>query len=99
MKILLLGASKNVGYYCALRLLSQKHTCIFLLRKTSVFDADKEIQKYLAEGRVKLVKGDGLIHDDVRNLWKVALEDGVAVDYVIFTLGGIPGMCQLQIFM
>jgi NAD(P)-dependent dehydrogenase (short-subunit alcohol dehydrogenase family) len=89
MNILLIGASKNIGYYSALRLLSKGHTCVFLLRNTSVFDADSDIQRHVKEGSARLIKGDALVPEDVRRLWEVTLGVGVGIDYVLFTLGGL----------
>jgi NAD(P)-dependent dehydrogenase (short-subunit alcohol dehydrogenase family) len=91
MKFLLIGASRNIGYYAALRLLSQGHTCIFLLRNPSTFDNDNTIQEYVKSGIAKLVKGDATVEEQVRNVWRVALEDGKGVDTILFTLGASSG--------
>ena len=74
MNILAIGASRNIGYMSAVRLLGtplhskQKETLIgiaekgatvtFLLRNPSVFDADEAIQRFVRSGRAKLLKGN-----------------------------------------
>jgi len=61
-------------------------TVTFLLRSTAVFDADEAIQKYVQTGHVRLVKGDALVIEDVRNAWAEASKDK-PVDLLLFTIG------------
>jgi hypothetical protein len=55
----------------------------FLLRSPSVFDGDTTIQKYVASGHARLLKGDASVEADTQRAWN---EAGV-VDAVIFTVG------------
>ncbi|CDO70327.1 hypothetical protein BN946_scf184843.g16 [Trametes cinnabarina] len=66
MHAFVLGGSKNIGYYAALRLLEQGNTVTFLLRRTTVFDYDEQMQHYLKKGQATLVAGDGLNLADCR---------------------------------
>jgi len=89
MNVLFIGASKNIGYFAAQRLLAKGANGTFLLRNPKVFDTDEEIQKYVKSGKAHLVKGDGLVLEDVRAAWTAAASHG-PVDLVLFTLGGTP---------
>ncbi|KAJ7187920.1 hypothetical protein C8R46DRAFT_1157147 [Mycena filopes] len=84
--ILSIGASRNIGYYSAVRLLEQGATVTLLLRTPSVFDEDAVIQKYVKSGTARLVKGDARNEDDMRRAWAAA----GPVDAVVFTVGGVP---------
>ncbi|KAJ6551339.1 hypothetical protein B0H19DRAFT_951128 [Mycena capillaripes] len=84
--ILAFGASKNIGYFAAVRLLDQGATVTFLLRNPSVFDEDTVIQKYVQSGKVRLVKGDASRDEDTRRAW----EEAGVVDALIFSVGQIP---------
>ncbi|KAI8982943.1 hypothetical protein BD414DRAFT_491666 [Trametes punicea] len=91
MHAFVLGGSKNIGYYAALRLLEQGATVTFLLRRTSVFDDDEQMKPYLKTGKATLVAGDGLKIDNVQKGWEAALDAGNgSVDLVLFTIGGTP---------
>ncbi|KAI0771075.1 hypothetical protein BD413DRAFT_476805 [Trametes elegans] len=91
VNVFVLGGSKNIGYYAAIRLLEQGATVAFLLRKTSVFDKDEQIQSYIKQGKVSLIQGDALVLEDVRKGWEAALEAGNGtVDVLLFTIGGTP---------
>ncbi|KIO27892.1 hypothetical protein M407DRAFT_231914 [Tulasnella calospora MUT 4182] len=87
MKVFAVGASRNVGYYSSLSLLKAGHTVAFQLRNPSCFDNDTEIQPFVASGHVKLIKGDAMVEEEVRNAWAEANADGVAVDLVLVTIG------------
>lgn len=91
-KILVLGGSRHIGYFSAIRLLDKGATVTFLLRNPSCFDADATIQKYVKSGKARLVKGDALIKEDVKKSWEEAAKgDGEAkVDALVFTVGGTP---------
>ncbi|KAG9044614.1 hypothetical protein FS837_007839 [Tulasnella sp. UAMH 9824] len=54
------------------------------------FDNDTEIQPFVASGHVKLIKGDAMVEEDVRNAWTEANADGAPVDLVLFTVGAPP---------
>ncbi|KAG8997517.1 hypothetical protein FRB90_012491, partial [Tulasnella sp. 427] len=92
MKVLAIGASRNIGYMAALNILKgvEGSTVVFQLRNVSAFDEDAEMQPFVKSGRAKLVKGDALVEDDVRKTWTEANADGVPVDVVLFTVGGTP---------
>ncbi|KAH9900787.1 hypothetical protein C8Q73DRAFT_786234 [Cubamyces lactineus] len=91
MHAFVLGGSKNIGYHAALRLLEQGSTVTFLLRRTSVFDNDERMQRYIRQGKATLVAGDGLKLEDVKRGWEASLDAGHGtVDFVLFSIGGIP---------
>ncbi|KAI0694572.1 hypothetical protein C8T65DRAFT_584970 [Cerioporus squamosus] len=91
MHAFILGGSKNIGYYAALRLLKQGASATFLLRSPSMFDNDEQMQPFINDGKAQLVRGDALNKDDVRNAWQAATEAGGGkVDIVLFTIGGTP---------
>ncbi|KAG8912075.1 hypothetical protein FRC01_005309 [Tulasnella sp. 417] len=90
MKVFAVGASRNIGYYSSLSLLKAGHTVVFQLRNTSCFDNDTEIQPFVASGHAKLVRGDAMVEEEVRTAWTEANADDVAVDLVLFTVGGPP---------
>ncbi|KAJ7681513.1 hypothetical protein B0H17DRAFT_1076225 [Mycena rosella] len=81
--VLTFGASRNIGYFAAIRLLEQGSNVTFLLRSPSVFAGDATIQKYVKSGNARLVEGDALNEADTKRAWA---EAGV-VDAVIFSVG------------
>ncbi|KAK2464539.1 hypothetical protein APHAL10511_003446 [Amanita phalloides] len=89
LNVLLLGGSRNIGYHAAIRLLASGATVTFLLRSTTVFDKDETMQSYIQSGKARLVKGDGLVKDDVQRAWEESGRDR-PVDTVLFTVGGTP---------
>ncbi|GLB38000.1 hypothetical protein LshimejAT787_0410510 [Lyophyllum shimeji] len=92
MNILVIGGSRNIGYYASLRFLEAGHTVTFALRNLSVFDNDAQVQPYLQSGKAHLVKCDALVRDDVQRAWTAAAShsDSGAVDILLFTVGGTP---------
>jgi hypothetical protein len=64
-------------------------TVTFLLRSPAVFEKDEAIQKYIKEGKARLVKGDGLVKYEVKHGWDKAQETG-PIDLLIFTVGRCP---------
>ncbi|KAJ7772676.1 hypothetical protein DFH07DRAFT_169415 [Mycena maculata] len=93
LNILAFGASRNIGYFAAVRLLEQGATITFLLRSPSVFDEDSTIQKYVQSGNARLVKGDAFNEADTRRAWN---EAGI-VDAVIFTIGTPPSSVSFSL--
>ncbi|ESK95119.1 hypothetical protein Moror_13851 [Moniliophthora roreri MCA 2997] len=89
MNVFSIGAARNIGYYSSIRLLDAGCTVTFLLRTPSVFDGDEVINKYVASGKVTLVKGDALTKSDVERGWAEAAKYG-KVDLLLFTVGGTP---------
>ncbi|KAG6861167.1 hypothetical protein C0991_011701, partial [Blastosporella zonata] len=88
MNILVIGGSRNIGYYASMRFLEAGHTVTFLLRNLNAFDKDEKIHKYLAANKAHLTKGDALVRDDVQHAWTTAAsnsESGV-VDLLLFTV-------------
>ncbi|KAI0697313.1 hypothetical protein C8T65DRAFT_582797 [Cerioporus squamosus] len=86
-----LGASKNLGYHATFRLLKKGYTVTLLLRSTSVFDNDEQMQPFVRNGKAQLVRGDALNKDDVRKGWEAAIQAGGGkVDAVLFAIGGRP---------
>ncbi|KAG8902305.1 hypothetical protein FRB99_004644 [Tulasnella sp. 403] len=88
MKAFAIGASRNIGYFTALKFLQQGHTVAFLLRKTNVFDNDDTMKSFIASGQVQLIKGDALVEDDMRRAWAEASSVDAPVDLVLFSVGG-----------
>ncbi|OCH92270.1 hypothetical protein OBBRIDRAFT_467342 [Obba rivulosa] len=99
MNVYALGASRNIGYYAALRLLKKGATVTYLLRSTSVFDQDPEMQRYVASGKARLVKGDALSAPDVERGWKEAQAVKESVDVVLFSVGGTPRLSLTKGFV
>ncbi|KAJ7851239.1 hypothetical protein B0H14DRAFT_3662119 [Mycena olivaceomarginata] len=95
LNVLSFGASRNIGYLSALRLLEKGGTVTFLLRSPSAFDADATIQKYVKSGHARLLRGDATIEADVQRAWD---EAGV-VDAVIFSVGSIMGFSVTKGFV
>ncbi|KAJ1302168.1 hypothetical protein OPQ81_000996 [Rhizoctonia solani] len=89
MRVLLLGASRNIGYSVAQRLLAKGHTCTLLLRRPDGMQADPSMNEYIRNGSAKLVRGDALVQEDVQKVWDVANSDG-QVDLIFFGIGGEP---------
>ncbi|KAK0482650.1 hypothetical protein IW261DRAFT_1468997 [Armillaria novae-zelandiae] len=87
--VLVIGGSRNIGYYTALRLLAAGSTVTFLLRSTNVFNDDTQVQEYVKSGKAFLVQGDALKQSDVQNVWAEASKHG-DVNVVLFTVGGTP---------
>jgi len=101
MNILVVGGSRNIGYYSALRFLEAGHIVTFLLRNASVFDKDAKIQAFVTSGKAHLVKGDALVQGDVKRAWETSIsqvETG-SVDLVLFTVGGEPNFNLLKGFV
>ncbi|EPQ57839.1 hypothetical protein GLOTRDRAFT_36959 [Gloeophyllum trabeum ATCC 11539] len=92
MKVLAIGASRNIGYYAAIRLLDEGASITFLLRSPSVFDNDEKIKTYVTSGRARLVKGDALNKEDLLRAWQIAgqSENEGVVGLLLFTVGGKP---------
>ncbi|EIW84749.1 hypothetical protein CONPUDRAFT_134666 [Coniophora puteana RWD-64-598 SS2] len=92
MKVLAIGASRNIGYHACKRLLESGATVTFLLRKPEVFDDDDEIKGFVATGHARLIKGNAMSKDDVAQAWKEAArgDDGAPVEYVLFSVGISP---------
>jgi hypothetical protein len=64
-------------------------TVTFLLRSPAAFEKDETIQKYVKEGKARLVKGDALVKSEVKHGWDEAQEVG-PVDLLIFSVGKCP---------
>ncbi|KAH7345738.1 hypothetical protein B0J17DRAFT_624850 [Rhizoctonia solani] len=89
MRVLLLGASRNIGYSVAQRLLAKGYTCTLLLRRPDAMESDPSMSEYIQNGLAKLVRGDALVQDDVQKAWDIANSDG-QVDLIFFGIGGDP---------
>ncbi|KAF4574558.1 NAD(P)-binding domain-containing protein [Pleurotus pulmonarius] len=87
--IIVIGGSRNIGYFSALRFLAKGSTVTFLLRSPSVFDKDSAIQGYVKSGKAHLVKGDCLNEADVQRVWSEAGSKG-PIDLLLFTVGTYP---------
>ncbi|KZP18288.1 hypothetical protein FIBSPDRAFT_893628 [Athelia psychrophila] len=96
-KFLSIGGSRNIGYHSAVRILAKGGTVTFLLRNPTCFDADVNIQGYVASGRARLVKGDALVRADVSHAWAEAAkgEGEQRVDVLLFTVGATAGKFSL----
>lgn len=89
MRVLLLGASRNIGYFVAQRLLAQGHTCTLLLRRPEAMETDPAMTAYVKDGKANLVKGDALVQTDIQHAWDAAKGDE-EVDVVFYGIGGEP---------
>ena len=89
MRVLLLGASQNIGYFVAQRLLAKGHSCTLLLRRPDAMKSDAAMSDYIRDGKAKLVQGDGLVQEDIQRAWDTAKGDG-EVGLVFFGIGGYP---------
>ncbi|GAB1526705.1 hypothetical protein RhiTH_009877 [Rhizoctonia solani] len=98
MRVLLLGASRNVGYFLAQRLVAQGHTCTLLLRNPGSMESDSAMASYVRDGKVKLIGGDGLVREDVQQAWDATKSNG-EVDVVYFGIGGYPKFSITQGFV
>lgn len=98
MRVLLLGASRNIGYHVAQRLLALGHTCTLLLRRPDAMESDPAMSGYIREGKATLVRGDGLVKEDVQKAWDTAKADG-KVDLVFFGIGGEPSFSLTKGFV
>ncbi|QRV95035.1 NAD(P)H-binding family protein [Ceratobasidium sp. AG-Ba] len=95
MHVLLLGASRNIGYAVAQRLLAKGHICTFLLRRPEAMESDASMTTYIKDGKAKIIHGDGLVEADVRRAWDTAKGDG-EIDYIFFGIGGEPSLSLLK---
>lgn len=69
----------------------------FLMRSPQTFDSDESVQKHVKSGKANLVKGDGLVVEDVRKAWSEATKES-PVDLVLFTVGfSTCRKCRLQV--
>lgn len=97
MKVLAIGASRNIGYLSSLRLLKQGAVVTFVVRNAGVFDADENIRPYVRSRHARIVKGDALNEEDIRKAWTTANDPAAdvagaaeGIDLVLFTIGGTP---------
>lgn len=61
-------------------------TVNFLLRSPTIFDNDEVIQKYVKAGKVRFLKGDGLVKADLERAWEEAGKEK-PVDVLFFSVG------------
>ena len=82
MHAVILGASKGCGYHALVRILAiPEWTATVLLRKPESIESDNHLKKYLADGKLKIVKGDATSYEDIKSLFDTK------VDVVISTIG------------
>jgi len=82
MHAVILGASKGCGYHALVRILAiPEWTATILLRKPELIESDNHLKKYLADGRLNIVKGDATSYEDIKSLFDKK------VDVVISTIG------------
>ncbi|KAF9462737.1 hypothetical protein BDZ94DRAFT_1309435 [Collybia nuda] len=84
--VLVIGGSRNIGYFSAVRFLDAGATVTFLLRSPSVFDKDMVIQGHVKAGKAHIVKGDALTESGVQQSWNKAGKHG-NIDLLLFTVG------------
>ncbi|OCF30444.1 hypothetical protein I317_02561 [Kwoniella heveanensis CBS 569] len=95
MHVILLGASKGIGYQVLQSLLSSagsgaeqqqdQWSTTLLLRKPELIEQDATIRPYIQQGRVRIVKGNATSEDDLRKCF-----EGVNVDLIISSIGATP---------
>ncbi|KAF8597883.1 hypothetical protein BDV93DRAFT_610122 [Ceratobasidium sp. AG-I] len=98
MHVLLLGASRNIGYHVTQRLLAKGHTCTLLLRRPDAMQADPAMSGHISEGKLKVSPGDALVAADVQRAWDMAKSDG-KVDLVFYGVGGAPSFSATKGFV
>lgn len=82
MHVVIIGASRGVGYYCLLNLLRDQSTSVtVLLRNPAVLSSDPAVAPYIASGQVTVLQGDATNADDLVPLFKHF------VDAVLVTVG------------
>jgi len=86
LNILVVGGSRHIGYHSALKFLDAGATVTFLLRSPATFDNDEAIQTHVKSGKARLIQGDGLVVEDVRNVWAEASEE-TPVDALLISVG------------
>ncbi|KAF8647490.1 hypothetical protein AX16_006695 [Volvariella volvacea WC 439] len=96
--VIVIGGSRNIGYYSSLRLLAAGANVLFLLRNPGAFDNNTDIQRYVQAGKAKLLKGDALVTADVQRAWEEGAKNG-PVDLLLFTVGGVPKFHPLKGFV
>ena len=72
MKVLALGASRNIEYHASLRLLERGDTVTFLLRSTEAFEKDPVMAPHIGSGKARLVQGDAMKEEGVKRAWASA---------------------------
>ncbi|RXW12029.1 hypothetical protein EST38_g13826 [Candolleomyces aberdarensis] len=100
LNVLVVGGSRNIGYYASIRLLNQGSSVTFLMRSPSAFDNDATIQEHVKSGKARLVKGDAMNIEDVKVAWSEAGRDK-PVDLLLSTVGfsGTPSFHPLKGFI
>ena len=96
MKVLAIGASRNIGYHASIRFLERGDTVTFLLRSTDAFEKDPAMAPHIASGKARLVQGDAMKEEDVKRAWASACpatsgsspSDEGQVDLLLITIGG-----------
>jgi len=86
LNILVVGGSRHIGYHSALKFLDAGATVTFLLRSPATFDNDEAIQTHVKSGKARLIKGDGLVLEDVRKVWAEASKEA-PVHILLLTVG------------
>jgi len=76
----ILGASRGIAYYTALRLLNNDWTCT-LLRKPATVENNDKFKPYLEKGKLIIVQGNATNLSDVTKLFTKP------VDLVLTTVG------------
>ncbi|KAH7101661.1 hypothetical protein BKA62DRAFT_702791 [Auriculariales sp. MPI-PUGE-AT-0066] len=82
MHVLILSASRHIGYFAALRLLAKGETVSLFVRSANRFDDDQAIQGHIRAGRARVVVGDGLNEEDVR---RAVHSD--SFDFILISIG------------
>ncbi|WVW84620.1 hypothetical protein I302_106654 [Kwoniella bestiolae CBS 10118] len=87
MEAVFLGASKGIGYFTLLDLLSnnQNWKATVLLRKPDVFKDNHLIQPFIQDGRLRIVQGDATDEGDLKKLF-----EGRKVNLVMSSIGAAP---------
>lgn len=87
MHTVILGASRNIGYYSLLNLLAQDgNTVAVLLRSPQAFKDDPAVTPHIASGRLTIEQGDATVAADVAKV----INDNTHIDFVISTIGSYP---------
>ena len=88
MQILILGGSRNIGHHVAHLLLhspTTANTTQLTLLLRNELPADDSLTTFVADGRVKIVRGNAMIYEDVVRAWTTA--GGRECEAVLYAIG------------
>lgn len=94
MHIYAVGASRNIGYYAALRFLAKGDTVTIVVRNPANLEQDPALKDHVASGKARLFKADATSSEDMQAAWEGA-NQVAPVDVVLFTVGATTATLSL----